>query len=75
MDLSVIIGLAILLIISNTLWCWNTHLLLNKMMSRTYWEFQQAKQIPKTTEAELKESLANIKIPENRGPNDLDSLD
>ena len=74
MELVVISGLVLLLILSNALWAWNTHKLLNKLMSRTYWEFRQASQIPKTKKQELEEALSNVKIPESH-PNELDSLD
>ena len=69
-----ITGLALMLICSNMLWGWFAHKLINKLMSRTYWEYQQAKVIPKTTEQELAETLKNVKIPQNQG-NELDSLD
>jgi hypothetical protein len=75
MELIVISGLVFLLILSNALWTWNTHKLLNKLMSRDFFVYQQAKQIPKAADAELAEALKNVKIPVQNGPNELDSLD
>ena len=43
-------------------------------MSRTFWEYQQAKVIPKTEAQALKDALTNVKVTENY-PNELDSLD
>lgn len=41
-----------LLIISNAFWAWNTHKLLNKLMSRNYFEFKdvalKSEEKPKT---------------------------
>lgn len=34
--------LAILLIVSNAFWAWNCNKLINKLMSRNYFEFKQA---------------------------------
>ncbi len=68
-------GLVILLIASNAFWGVVVHKLINKLMSRTFWDYQQAKVIPKTKEQELAEALSNVKIPEKTGPNELDSLD
>ena len=74
MDYIVISSLVLLLVLSNALWALNTHKLINKLMSRTYWEFKQATQIPKTTSQQLKEALTDVKVKENH-PNELDSLD
>ena len=68
------ITLALLLVLTNVFWALCTHKLLNKVMSRSFWEFQQAKVIPKSEAQALKDALTNVKIPE-KGPNDLDSLD
>lgn len=43
-------------------------------MSRTFWEYQQAKVIPKSEAENLKNAMMNIKVPESY-PNELDSLD
>lgn len=66
--------LSILIILSNCFWAFITHKLLNKVMSRTFWEYQQAKVIPKTEAQALKDALTNVKVTENY-PNELDSLD
>ena len=44
-------------------------------MSRDFWNYQQTKQLPKDKKIELAETLANIKIPTQTGPNDIDTLD
>ena len=43
-------------------------------MSRTFWDYQSSKNLPKKEEIALKDALKNVKVHE-RGPNDLDSLD
>lgn len=60
---------------SNVFWAYLTHKLLNKLMSRSFWDYSQSKVIPKTAAQELKEALNNVKVPETRGANELDSLD
>jgi predicted flavoprotein YhiN len=74
MELVIISSLVISLILSNALWAWNTHKMLNKMMSRDFYGYQQAKQVPNNSKQELAEALKDVKIPFN-GPNELDSLD
>lgn len=74
-SLLLIIILIALFVATNAFWAFLTHKLLNKVMSRTFWEYQQGKQIPKAAEADLAEALANVKVPTRNGPNELDSLD
>ena len=75
METVFISGLVILLLGSNIFWAYLTHKLLNKLMSRTFWEYQQAKVIPKSADQELKEALSNVKVKEQNGPNEIDALD
>lgn len=65
--------LTLLLIGSNVFWGFFCHRLLNKMMSRTYWDYQQAKIIPK--EQKIANEILSTKIPTQSHPNELDSLD
>jgi hypothetical protein len=44
-------------------------------MSRDFWNYQQTKQLPKAQKNELEEALAKVKIPNQRVPNELDTLD
>ena len=74
MESIVISGLVILLILSNAFWALVAHKLINKIMSRDFFAYQQAKQIPKDKQQELAEALSNVKVTENH-PNELDSLD
>jgi hypothetical protein len=67
--------LAVLLVLTNAFWAFQYHKLTNKLMSRTFWEYSQAKVIPKTEAQSLKDALSNVKVPEVTGPNELDSLD
>lgn len=48
--------LAALLVITNVFWVLNTHKLLNKLMSRTYLEYQEAQLKPK----ENKGTMGNV---------------
>lgn len=66
--------LCLLLVVTNAFWAFITHKLLNKVMSRTFWEYQQAKIIPKTEAEALKDALSNVKVKDS-GPNELDALD
>lgn len=67
--------MAILLILTNAFWAFQYHRLTNKLMSRTFWEYSQAKVIPKSEAQALKDVLTNVKIPDRPGPNELDTLD
>lgn len=40
--MDVVATLAILLLASNAFWAWQTHRLVNKLMSRNYFEFKEA---------------------------------
>jgi hypothetical protein len=51
-----------LLIGTNAFWAFITHKLLNKVMSRTFWEYQQAKVIPKSEAQALKDALKEVKV-------------
>lgn len=44
-------------------------------MSRDFWNYQQTKQLPVAQKNELAEALANVKIPQKTGNNELDTLD
>lgn len=68
-------SLILLLVGSNVLWGLFCNKLINKMMSRTYWEYQQAKGIPKAQEQTLADALKDVKISDDKYPNELDSLD
>jgi len=70
----VITGLVLLLVLSNLFWGFITHKLINKLMSRTFWDYKQATVQPKKEKQDLAEILSNVKIPEKH-PNELDSLD
>jgi len=71
-----IAGLALLVVSSNLFWALVVHKLINKLMSRTYWEYQQATTIPKSAEAELADALKNVKVRQpSHGSNELDTLD
>lgn len=64
-----------LLVLTNAFWAFQYHRLTNKLMSRTFWEYSQAKVIPKSEAQALKDALRDIKVPEQTGPNELDTLD
>lgn len=71
----VLSGLAILLIASNLFWMFVCHRLIDKLMSRNFYEYQQTKMMPKSQEQELAEALRNVKIDQHTPSNELDSLD
>lgn len=74
MESIVITGLLISLIGCNIFWAVVAHKLIDKLMSRTYWDYKVAKAIPKTEKEELADALSGIKVKENH-PNEIDSLD
>lgn len=51
-----LITLSLLLITSNAYWAWQTHVLINKLMSRNYYEFKEASV---TTEKPKKKIIAD----------------
>lgn len=69
------IVMAVLLVLTNAFWAFQYHKLTNKLMSRTFWEYSQAKVIPKAESQALKDALSNVKVPDKVGPNELDTLD
>lgn len=75
MDWVVTLSLTILLLGTNALWMLTVHKLINKHMSRDFWNYQQTKQLPVAQKNELAEALANVKIPQKTGNNELDTLD
>mgnify|MGYP001222969845 CR=1 FL=1 len=52
--------LAVLLVLSNVFWAWQCHLLLNKAMSGTFFQYQEAKKIQK----EPKQEFQDLENPE-----------
>ena len=52
--------LALLLILSNAFWAWQCHVLLNKAMSGTFFQYQEAKKIQKPG----KEQFQDLENPE-----------
>ena len=73
--ISSLVILTLLLVASNVYWALIYNRCVDKLMSRDFYSYQQAKQITKTAETELAEALKSVKIPEQTGPNELDSLD
>lgn len=67
-------GLVFLLVGSNIYWAIVNHRLINKIMSRTFWEYQKAAQVPKDSQTELAEAMSRVKV-KDASPNELDSLD
>lgn len=70
-----LISMTMLLILSNAFWAYITHILINKLLSRDFWNYSQAKGLPTAQKNELAEALANVKIPQKMGNNELDTLD
>jgi hypothetical protein len=72
----VISSLALLLILTNALWAWVTHKLINKLMSRTFWDYQQAKAGP-ALQKQAAQELPEFKIDQNAAEEkvELDRLD
>jgi hypothetical protein len=74
--LEITIGLLIAaFLISNGFWAYVCHKFVNKIMSRDFYGYTQAKQVPQTQKDELKKALAEVKVAAPRQQNELDSLD
>lgn len=73
METIVIVTLCLLLIATNCFWAYVSHRFINKMMSRTYWEYQNAKVVPEQKKQDLAEAIKDVKL--SKGSNELDSLD
>ena len=74
--MSELIILSLLVCLTNAFWAYVTHKLINKLMSRSFWEYSQAKVIPKSESEALKDALKDVKVNENKpGANELDALD
>lgn len=71
----IIAVLAIAILLSNIFWAYVCHKLINKIMSRDFYGYVQAKQVPRSEKDELKKALSEIKVAAPRQQNELDSLD
>lgn len=68
------IVMSLLFVLSNVFWAFITHKLLNKIMSRTFWEYKESQVMPKARAKTVEEALKEIKVPPTN-QNELDTLD